>query len=290
MNNELIYLGGNNLEDYPIKKIKIADTLPYSKYPFRVDNDDALKLLAEDIKENGLLQPIVVRALGFDTRYEILSGHRRIEALKILGVSEVEARVTRLLDLDAARVVIRLSFLQRENILPSERGKAYMLRNETLKKERYGTVSHGGTQEEKDIQDILAQEFNQSTSSIFRYIRLNYLIDNILDLVDSGKLKLTLAVDLSYLSQEAQRLIYQYYFVEKKGSLNSKTIKTIRGCTEVTRDLLEHLTFMDEQAKKKKNKSVKAVIKKYSRYFKNEQEFADRIDKLLAKYFEQKHT
>ncbi len=271
-----------------IQKIKINDTIPYKNCPFRVVEDKALELLTEDIKEHGLLQPVVVRILGFGGSYEILSGHRRIKALRNLGFSEVEAQITRLTDLEALKVVIKSNFLQRENILPSERGKAYMLRNEALKKERYGFESHCGTQEEKDIQDILAQEFNQSTSSIFRYIRLNYLIDNILDLVDSGKLKLTLAVDLSYLSQEAQRLIYQYYFVEKKSVLNSKIIKTIRGCTEVTRDLFEYLTSLDEQAKEKKNKSVKAVIKKYSGYFKNEQEFADRIDKLLAEYFEQK--
>lgn len=272
-------------ENYPIEIVEIERLLPYKKNPFRINKDKELELLAEDIKKQGLLHPIVVRTIGFGESYEILSGHRRIEALKILGISEVEARVCGLTDIDALNVVINSNFFQREKILPSERGKAYMLRNEALKKERYGGVSHCGTQEEKDTQDILAQEFNQSTSSIFRYIRLNYLIDDIIELVDNGKLNLTMAVDLSYLSKEAQELVYQYYFVEQRDVLNSKNIKTIKAGDNVTRDFLERL--MREAIQEKSEKSFKAVIKKYSEYFKNEQELVDKIDELLAIYLGQ---
>ncbi|MCI9085635.1 MAG: ParB N-terminal domain-containing protein [Clostridia bacterium] len=274
-----------NEENYPIEKINIDILFPYEKNPFHINKDRDLELLAEDIKEHGLLHPIVVRVLGFGGRYEILSGHRRIEALKTLGISEVEARVYKLTDIEALKVVINSNFFQREKILPSERGKAYMLRNESLKKERYGSVSHCGTQEEKDTQDILAQEFNQSTSSIFRYIRLNYLIDDILALVDNSQIKLTTAVDLSYLSKETQALIYQYYFVEKRDVLDSKKMKAIKTGDNVTRQFLEGL--MREAIQEKSEKPLKAVIKKYSGYFKNEQEFVNKIDELLTIYLGQ---
>lgn len=274
-----------NEENYPIEKININILFPYEKNPFHINKDRDLELLAEDIKAHGLLHPIVVRVLGFGGRYEILSGHRRIEALKTLGISEVEARVYKLTDIEALKVVINSNFFQREKILPSERGKAYMLRNESLKKERYGSVSHCGTQEEKDTQDILAQEFNQSTSSIFRYIRLNYLIDDILALVDNSQIKLITAVDLSYLSKETQALIYQYYFVEKRDVLDSKKMKAIKTGDNVTRQFLEGL--MREAIQEKSEKPLKAVIKKYSGYFKNEQEFVNKIDELLTIYLGQ---
>lgn len=275
-------------EIYPIEKINMDILFPYEKNPFHINKDRDLELLAEDIKEHGLLHPIVVRILGFGGRYEILSGHRRVEALKILGISEVEARVFKLTDIEALKVVINSNFFQREKILPSERGKAYMLRNESLKKERYGGESHCGTQEEKDIQDILAQEFNQSTSSIFRYIRLNYLIDDILELVDNSQIKLTTAVDLSYLSKEVQALVYQYYFVEKRDVLDSKKMKAIKSKDNITREFLERL--MREAIQEKPEKTVKSVIKKYSGYFKNEKEFVDKIEELLEAYIGQNNS
>lgn len=272
-------------EIYPIEKINMDILFPYEKNPFHINKDRDLELLAEDIKEHGLLHPIVVRILGFGGSYEILSGHRRIEALKILGISEVEARVCKLTDTEALKVVINSNFFQREKILPSERGKVYMLRNEALKKERYGSQSHDGTEWENDIQDILAQEFNQSTSSIFRYMRLNYLIDDILELVDNSQIKLTAAVDLSYLSKETQALIYQYYFVEKRDVLDSKKMKAIKSKDNITREFLERL--MREAIQEKSEKPFQSVIKKYSGYFKNEKEFVDKIEELLEAYIGQ---
>lgn len=274
-------------EIYPIEKINMDILFPHEKSPFRIKNDKDLELLAEDIKEHGLLHPIVVRILGFGGRYEILSGHRRVEALKMLGASEVEARVFKLTDMEALKVVIYSNFFQREKILPSERGKAYMLRNELLKKEK-ARQSHDGTEWEKYVQDVLAQEFNQSTSSIFRYIRLNYLIDDILELVDTGQMKLTTAVDLSYLSKEVQELIYQYYFVEKRDVLDSKKMKAIKANDNITREFLEEL--MREAIQEKPGKIAKSVLKKYIRYFKNEKEFVDKLEELLEEYLEQKNN
>ena len=112
----------------PIVRIKIADTFPYSKHPFRVVKNKALEMLAKDIKKNGLLNPIVVRVIGFGGRYEILSGHRRMEGLKLNGEEYAAARIMKFNDIEAANVVINSNLLQRDKILPSERAKIYMLR------------------------------------------------------------------------------------------------------------------------------------------------------------------
>ncbi|MGN0149748.1 MAG: ParB N-terminal domain-containing protein [Clostridia bacterium] len=122
------------ISDQPIEKIKLEETVSYSKHPFRVPENAALKALAKDIKEHGLLEPIIVRVLGFGGRYEILSGHRRAAAQKLNGAIEIEARVVKVSDIEAAPIVINSNFLQRDKILLSERAKSYMLRNECLKR------------------------------------------------------------------------------------------------------------------------------------------------------------
>lgn len=174
------------------------------------------------------MEPIIVRVLGFGDRYEILSGHRRAAAQRMNGEVEIEARIAKVSDVEAASIVINSNLLQRDKILPSERARSYMLRNEYLKKEKYGGQSHGGTQPDVDLKDILAKEFNDSKSSIFRYIRLNYLIDDILELVDKGMIRLTLAVDLSYFSKQRQAVIYKYFFADKKAALNADAIKRMK--------------------------------------------------------------
>lgn len=131
-------------EQTPIVKIKLSDTEPYSKHPFKVEDNKKIEMLAEDIKENGLLNPILVRVIGFGGKYEILSGHRRMEALKFNGESEADVRIIKCTDTEAANIVIKSNLLQRDKILPSERAKMYVLRNEYLKKDKYGSLSPGG--------------------------------------------------------------------------------------------------------------------------------------------------
>ena len=132
-------------EQTPIVKIKLSDTEPYSKHPFKVEDNKKIEMLAEDIKENGLLNPILVRVIGFGGKYEILSGHRRMEALKFNGESEADVRIIKCTDTEAANIVIKSNLLQRDKILPSERAKMYLLRNEYLKKDKYGSLYTGWT-------------------------------------------------------------------------------------------------------------------------------------------------
>lgn len=274
------------ISDQPIEKIKLEETVPYSKHPFRVPEDDALKALAKDIKENGLLEPIIVRVLGFGDKYEILSGHRRAAAHKLNGAEEIEARVLKISDIEAAQIVIKSNFLQRE-ILPSERAKSYMLRNECLKMEKYGSQSTGWTEITDDIKEKLAQEFNVSKSSIFEYIRLNYLIEEILMIVDNGGMKIKMAVALSYFPKRRQAIIYKYFFADKKDTLKSDTIREMKKhAPTLTEETIEEITIRLNAPQKKKETQPYAFVKKYVQYFNNEQELMNRLEKLLLEYIE----
>lgn len=215
------------LELIPVTRIKITDTEAYSKHPFRVVHNKALEMLAEDIKEHGLLNPILVRVLGFGGRYEILSGHRRMEALKLNGETEADVRIIKCTDTESANIVIRSNLLQRDRILPSERARIYMLRNECLKREKYGSQSTGWTEITEEIKEILSKEFNVSKSSIFEYIRLNFLIEEMLLIVDSGKVRMKMAVALSYFPKKRQVIIYKYFFENEKAVLNNKYILSV---------------------------------------------------------------
>lgn len=271
----------------PITMIKIADVVPYSKHPFRVLHNKALEMLAEDIKEHGLINPIVVRVVGFGGKYEILSGHRRMEALKLNGEEYADVRIMTLSDIDAANVVIKSNLLQRDKILPSERAKVYMLRNECLKKEKSVSLSTGWTKLDEHTQEILAQEFNVSKSSIYEYIRLNYLIEDLLLLVDCGKINIKTAVSLSYFSKECQSVIYQYFFVDKKAALNNEYIKKMKKYRHnLTNEILERITTELDVPKKKAERCVDIFVKKYVSHFKDEQELIDRLEKLLISYLE----
>ena len=272
-------------EVIPVTRVKITDTEAYSKHPFRVVHNKALEMLAEDIKEHGLLNPILVRVLGFGGRYEILSGHRRMEALKFNGESEADVRIIKCTDTEAANIVIKSNLLQRDKILPSERAKMYVLRNEYLKKDKYGSLSTGWTKLDENTQKALAKEFDVSKSNIYEYIRLNYLIDDLLILVDSGKIKIKISVALSYFSKECQSIIHQYFFVDKKDILNSEYVKEIKKYrNNLTIEILEKITAELGEPKQKSERYVDAFVKKYVGKFHSEQEMADVLEKLLIGY------
>ena len=261
-------------EQTPIVKIKLSDTEPYSKHPFKVEDNKKIEMLAEDIKENGLLNPILVRVIGFGGKYEILSGHRRI---------------IKCTDTEAANIVIKSNLLQRDKILPSERAKMYVLRNEYLKKDKYGSLSTGWTKVDEYTQNILAKEFDVSKSSIYEYIRLNNLIDDLLVLVDSGKIKIKIAVSISYFPSGSQDVIYQYFFKDKKAVLNNEYIKRMKKYKHnITNDILEQITTALKKSKNTEKRYVDTFIKKYISHFKSEQELIERIEILMVDYLERK--
>lgn len=182
-----------------VKEIYVSDCVPFEDNPFKIQNNSEMEMLIDSVKENGILIPIVVRPK--DGKYEILSGHRRIYACKVAGIETVPA-IVRELTKDEAVIFMVDSNLQREGLLPSEKGFAYKMKLEAMKHQ--GRTSAQVGQKLTSVQQI-ADNTSDSRTQIQRYIRLTNLEKPLLDMVDEGRIALTPAVELSYLLPEEQK-------------------------------------------------------------------------------------
>ena len=189
----------NNTKEVQAMQLPINKLRPFENHPFQVKDDDEMNQLVWSVLTQGVLTPLVVRPLEND-EYEVISGHRRLRACQKAGIETVPALIYAL-DRDAAAIALVDSNLHREKILPSEKAFAYKLKMDAL--------SHQGTSGQVG-QKWSREEISEGESGrqVQRYIRLTELIPQILSMVDAGKIALTPAVELSYLTgQEQQDLL-----------------------------------------------------------------------------------
>ena len=189
-----------------IAEVRLALIDPFPEHPFHVKDDEEMERLAESIAENGVLVPLTVRASGAE-RYELVSGHRRKRAAEMAGLESVPCIVRNMSDEEATIAMVD-SNLQRETILPSERAFAYSMRLEAMKRQGRRTdltcaqVAHNS--DGRKSRDILAEELNVSKDKVQRFIRLTFLVPQLLALVDEGRMKMLPAVEVSYLTEAEQ--------------------------------------------------------------------------------------
>lgn len=192
-----------------IKKINIDDIVMFKNHPFKVEDNESLNDLVQSIKENGLLNPIIVRPK--EDKYEIISGHRRLRAMELNGYNEIDVFIKELDD-DEATIQMVDSNLQREKVLPSEKAFAYKMKLDAIKHQGKATLRHNGAK--LRAADNVS---NDSARQVQRYIRLTYLIPELLHIVDrtydkNDKHTITIgllpAVELSYLNKDEQMLVY----------------------------------------------------------------------------------
>ena len=181
---------------------------PMRDHPFQVRDDSDMRQLMESIKEYGVIVPILVRPNPIEggAKYEIVSGHRRYEACKRLGIEDIPVIVRNLGD-DEAILAMVDSNLHREQLLPSEKAFAYKMKFDALKRQGARSDLTSEQVAPKLSTEIIAEQENTSKDTIKRYIRLTKLIKPLLDLVDEGKIALTPAEKLSYLKEEEQRAL-----------------------------------------------------------------------------------
>ena len=191
------------IRDIPLELI---DDFP--DHPYKVRDDEDMMQLAESIKERGVITPATVRQKE-DGRYELISGHRRKRASELAGFETLRCEVVEL-DRDDATILMVESNLQRSVILPSEKAYAYKMRLDAMKrkagrpsKENVSPVATNSPQGRSDVE--LAEQVGESKDQIRRYIRLTNLVDELLELVDEGRMKMRPAVELSYLDEDCQR-------------------------------------------------------------------------------------
>lgn len=199
-----------NTMNPPRKKaanIKVDKLRTFEGHPFKVIDNEDMEALAESIKTQGIISPLIVRPIENTDEYEVVSGHRRLHAAIKAGLSEVPALIYPL-DRNEAMIAVVDSNLHRERILPSEKAFAYKMKMEAMKAQgkRTGlTLSQVATK--SDTAAEIGQTQNESRDQVFRYIRLTNLIPELLNKVDEGIIALSPAVELSYLSEKQQKIL-----------------------------------------------------------------------------------
>ena len=195
-----------------IKPIPISELKPFTEQPFKVKLDEDMDALVESIKQCGVLTPVIARPHK-DGGYEILSGHRRVKACALAGITDIPV-VIKNLDDDTATILLVDSNLQREHILPSEKAFAYQMKLEAMKRKAGRPSKENSCQIGTDLvgirsDELLSENTNDSARNIQRYIRLTNLIDPILDMVDNNQIAMNAAVEISYLGSKEQAAVMQ---------------------------------------------------------------------------------
>lgn len=196
--------------------VRLEQLHPFENHPFRVVEDDALKQLAQSIKENGVLTPCIVRPSPYGDGYELLSGHRRVAACRLIGRKTIPA-IVRELDDDAATILMVDANQQRENLLPSEKAFAYCMKLEAMKRKAGRPSKENGGQLGHYLTGIKSRDemADESGRTIQRYIRLTYLEENLLRMVDEGRIAFGPAVEISFLKHDEQCLLLETIITEE---------------------------------------------------------------------------
>ena len=195
-----------------IKPVPISELKPFTEQPFKVKLDEDMDALVESIKQCGVLTPVIARPHK-DGGYEILSGHRRVKACELAGITDIPV-VVKNLDDDTATILLVDSNLQREHILPSEKAFAYQMKLEAMNRkagrpEKENFVQIGQNKSPYNSRQELSEQTGESSVQIQRYIRLTNLIDPILNMVDNNQIAMNAAVEISYLGSKEQAAVMQ---------------------------------------------------------------------------------
>ena len=189
--------------------IPIAKLHPFEGHPYKVLDNEEMEALTESIHTEGILSPLIVRPLADTDEYEVISGHRRLHAAQRAGLSKVPVLVCEI-SREEAVIMLVDSNLHREHILPSEKAFAYKLKMEAMSRQGQRTdITSNQVGRKLETAEIIGNTSGESKNQVRRYIRLTYLLPELLQLVDDGKIALTPAVELSYLPEKAQTYLLE---------------------------------------------------------------------------------
>ena len=246
-----------------------AEISDFPNHPFKVRMDEEMQQMAESVKENGVLVPALVREKP-DGGYEMIAGHRRKRAAEMAELSKIPCIVRNLTD-DEAIIVMVDSNLQREKILPSEKAFAYKMKLDAMKRQagrpsKENGVPVGHHSVVGKSRELLAADSPDSNTQIQRYIRLTYLLPEILDMVDDGKIALRPAVELSYLAEKEQHFLLDTMFSEDCTPSHAQAIKMRKFSQEgkLNPDVILSIT---QEEKPNQKEQIKIPKERISRYF-----------------------
>lgn len=276
-----------NIKDIPLS---LLDEFP--NHPFKVRDDEDMLKLIESVSERGVLVPAIVRSKA-DGRYELISGHRRKRASEYAGKNNMRCIVSDLDD-DAATIIMVDSNIQREHVLPSEKAFAYKMRLDAMKHQgkRNDLTSRQVGEKLLSIEQ-LAENSDDSARQIQRYIRLTYLVDELLEMVDENKIKMSPAVEISYLDEDCQRDLVDAIDDELCTPSHAQAIRMHKDFNEGTLTREKIYSVMKEEKGNQKPK-ISIQVEKINKYLpknvKKEQteEFICKALEHYSKYLQKK--
>lgn len=259
------------------QEIELGKIHSFPNHPFKVLDDEKMDTLVESIRENGILNPVIVRP-DQNGDYEMISGHRRLHAAGIVGLKKVPAIVKEMSD-DEAIIKMVDANIQREEILPSEKAFSFKMKMEAMKRRGYrsdldsnedGNGTTSGTEfpkSDKWSRDIVGSEAGMTGRQVTKYIRLTELIPEILDYVDLKKITIAMAVDLSFLDEQVQKWVYEYY--RENGFLKPVQVEALKNYPNLSNVNQFSVISIMNDALPKKSSSAKVSLseKKLDKYF-----------------------
>ena len=260
-----------------VQELPLQEIDGFEGHPFQVRQDESMDDLIESIRESGVLVPAIVR-MKSDGRYELISGHRRKAACEALGMEAMPC-IVREMSRDEAVITMVDSNIQRERILPSEKAFAYKMKLEAVKHQGKSTSRHVvGKLESAD--SIVEDE---SGRTVQRFIRLTYLIPELLERVDSGSMAMTPAVELSYLDPDEQRYVLEAMeYQECTPSLaQARRLKALSQAYEFTKDSAFDILVEDKPNQREKPVLPLESVRRYFSPGTSSEQMIDTICKLL---------
>ena len=271
-----------------VREIPLEEISDFPNHPFKVKMDESMADMAESVKQYGVLVPALVREKP-EGGYEMIAGHRRKMASELAEKKEIPCIVRNLTD-DEAIIIMADSNLQREQILPSEKAFAYKLKLDAMKRQgkRTDLTSEpvAWKLKGKESAEILGQKVGESKDTVRRYIRLTELITPILDMVDSGKIAIRPAVELSYLPKEQQTILLDTMQLEDCTPSHAQAIKMRKFADEgrLNEDVILSILSEEKGNQKEQFRMPKERISKYFSPGTPAKQMEDTIVKALELY------
>ena len=271
-------------------EIEISKIHPFKNHPFKVLDDEKMQDLVESVRINGVLTPVLLR-MDDNEEYEMVSGHRRMHAAQLAGLTTIPAIVRELSDDDAVIAMVDAN-IQREELLPSEKAFAYKMKMDAMRRTAGRPTKENPRQNVGNYEtaDLIGKDNGESGRQVQRYIRLTELIPELLDLVDKKKLQFTVAIDISYIDKEVQEWIYEY--IRDTGFIKPKQIAALRNqLNDGPINQIQMLSIFNNCViAKKVSRSLTFSEKKLTKYFPDDYTVKDMeqvIESLLEKWMQE---
>ena len=293
--DDILFTSEEERQDAALEKVQIlslSDLHPFTRHPFQVRDDEEMDRMVDSVKEYGVMTPAIVRPRR-EGGYEIVAGHRRCHASQRAGLDTMPC-IVRNMDDDTAIILMVDSNCQREHILPSEKAKAYEMKLEAVKRKagrpsKINSRQLGANFEGKKASSIIAEQNGESTRQVERFLRLNNLIPELMDMVDDGKLKMTPAVEISYLTPEEQADVYQHLdSMDCTPSLSqAQKLKAASKEAVVTPEKIHQIMQEKTPSVKPREQQISISVSKVEKYFPRgytSQQMEQTIIRLLESY------